>query len=180
MPLKSVLSDLGEKRRTLAGIRRCKSVRVLQFDEKFTTSTPKPRRLSDVFEGRKSLSQKSLSGLSIESLNDWSIVSSGRSRTSILENSLKRAKTTRKKIRQKLKLSRNNLHEKVLNRMSKTTIEEINPDYSTDMFNGQICSRIVSVNELPSFEEYDFVVWNVSPEKKKRKFFEFFKRSMKN
>ena len=65
--------------------------------------------------------------------------------------------------------------------MSKTTIEEINPDYPTDdMFSGHICSRIVSVNELPSFEEYDFVVWNVSPEKKKGKFFEFFKRSIKN
>jgi len=155
-------------------MRRSKSVRVIQSEFEFKMSTPKPRRLSSLMEQRESQSQ-----LSVESLNDWSMISgnSDKSYTSMIENSLKRVKSSRKKFLKKMKISKSQVREKVWNRISSTQIQEIGPDYPTGEFNSQLSTRIISSNELPSFEDYDFVVWNISPEKKKkRKFIDFFKR----
>ena len=172
-------------RRTLSAMRRSKSIRAVQSDLHFTISTPKQERAGNPDRRNSLMPQWGKRSESIESLNNWSVISSVGSRTSVLENSLKRVRSARKNIVKKLKLSKTHLRHRVMNKLSKTQVEEVSEDQSMveDGLNwvtdGHHTSRIVSVKELASFEEYDFVVWNVTPEKKKSRrsqaFFELFK-----
>ena len=165
------------------GLKRTKSEMVCQFSytEPIAMSTPIPRRLSAV-PSKKRLSQVSgVSQIANDSISDWSILTdqSNRSRLSSVSQNIR---STRHRMAKKVQLARRKFRAKLQNKISKTHIEELAvPNWPANQdFDAEKCQRIVSCREDLVFEEYDMVVWEASPEKKKRKkLLDFFKISKK-
>ena len=144
-------------------------------------STPAPRRLSSITKNKRLSQLSGISQLSTDSISDWSILTdkSNRSRISSVSQNLR---FTKNRMTKKLKTAKTRFRSKMQNKCSKTHIEEIPVPHwpANKSFDKEKSQRIVSKREDLTFEEYDMVVWEASPEKKKRrKIFDLFKKSKK-
>ena len=137
-------------------------------------STPKANRDNFVrSKGRRRSCMSTVSAISVESLDNWSVISFGKRKTSVVDKSLKRV---RRSVAKKLRLS-TSIMEKMrtsTSKLCKNDFTEVSSSYPSDKsFNGSQTSRIISEREIPLFDDYDLVVWEATPEKKskKKKFF---------
>ena len=148
-------------------------------------STPKANRPNLI---RSKPSRRScisrISAISVESLDDWSVISSTKSRISLVDKSLKRVRRARRTVTKRLKLSSSfvEMMRKSTSKLSESDFKEVSPNYpSGGSFNGTQFSRIVSEREIQLFDDYDLVVWEATPEKKSKKknFLNMFRKLIK-
>ena len=147
--------DFVQLRRKL-GLKRSKSqiIKTEINPRNYKTSTPKMTRLLGDKRRRISIT------------SDCSGISLNTSRTSLMEASIQKVRNSRKSLTNKLKKFRPNV--------SRTTspndhiLEVYEGKFTMENFDEKNCSRIKNRKELDAFDDYDFVVWELSPEKKKR------------
>ena len=143
-------------------------------------STPKADRAS------MSLRRRScIESLSIESLGDWSIISSkNNSKNSLVEKSLKRCRRVGRTMTKKLRIS-NSFRDKWRRSNLKLSDKDfLEIETNEGSFNGSHFSRIVSEREITMFDDYDLVVWDSSnwddssKKKSKKNIFSLIKRKL--
>ena len=146
----------------------------------FAISTPKVNRLS------MSLRRGScIESISIQSLEDWSIISSKNNlQKSLVEKSLKRCRQVGRKMTKKLRIS-NSFRDKWRRsnlKLSDKDFFEIETNEASS--SGCHFSRIVSEREITMFDDYDLVVWDSSnledstKNKSKKNILNFIKRKL--
>ena len=141
-------------------------------------STPNPARNPKMLKRRISCIS-AFSTCTDQFGNDLSIASSTASRTSTISQFGLSLKARQKELTKRLKRGR-----KKRRKLAKTDIVEYEHEHVYDAVpreenKSESSSRIVREKEDLLFEEYDLVVWEATPEKKKKSFFHFLKFSSK-